>query len=224
MTAAHIGAAYIVTALADPKLAPDAAIAFERLYRTQYEHFHELARLFYAGNQSVESYFWETRRITGEQRPPREAFVRAVSGQAAAGYERSVLTRASLPTEIETALRTVKPVSVVADISNLRPRLAAGLSLVGSAVLGDGRFERGQVIRGNNRVDLPVSPLVAHLIQGVERSRGTGTISEIANNIAEKHDLPTDRVLPPVLDAARLLISDRVLTVDARRERPPPCG
>ena len=216
VTAAHIGAAYIVTALADPKLAPDAAVAFERLYRTQYEHFHELARLFYAGNKSVESYFWEARRITGEQRPPREAFVRAVSGQAAAGYERSVLTRASLPAEIETALRRLKPVPVAADISNLRPRLAPGLSLVGSAVLGDERFERGQVIRGNSRVDLPVSPLVARLVQGVERSRGTETITEIANRIAERHDLPKDRVLPPLLDAARLLIGDQVLTVEVR--------
>ena len=216
VTAAHIGAAYVVTALADPGLAADAALAFERLYRTQYEHFHELARLFYAGNQSVESYFWEARRITGEQRPPREAFIRAVSGQAAAGYERSVLSRASLPREIETALSTLKPAPVFEDISNLRPKLAPGLILVPSAVLGDGRFERGQVIRGNSRVDLPVSPLVAHLVHGVENSRGTATISDIANNIAARHDLPTDRVLPPLLAAARLLLSDHVLTVDVR--------
>ena len=216
VTAAHMGAAYVVTALAEAELAPDAAVAFERLYRTQYEHFHELARLFYAGNQSVDSYFWEARRITGEQRPPREAFIRAVSGQAAAGYERSVLSRASLPGEIETALNTLKPAPVAEDIANLRPRLAAGLTLVPSAVLGDGRFERGQVIRGNNRVDLPVSPLVAYLVQGVQSSQGRETISEVANGIAARHDLPTDRVLPPLLDAARLLLSDHVLTVDVQ--------
>ena len=214
VTAAHMGAAYVVTAMHDPELAPDAAAAFERLYRTQYEHFHELARLFYAGNQSVESYFWEARRITGEQRPPREAFVRAVSGQAAAGYERSVLNRASLPRELDAALNSLKPVPVAQDISNLRPRLSPGLILVPSAVLGDGRFERGQVIRGNSRVDLPVSPLVAHLVHGVENGQGTRTIREIATNIATRLDLPTDRVLPPLLDAARLLLSDRVLTVD----------
>ena len=216
VTAAHMGAAYVVTALTEAELAPDAAVAFERLYRTQYEHFHELARLFYAGNQSVDSYFWEARRITGEQRPPREAFIRAVSGQAAAGYEQSVLSRASLPSEIETALNTFKPVPVEDDISNLRPRLSPGLSLVPSAVLGDGRFERGQVIRGSNRVDLPVSPLVAHLVRSVEISQGAKTISEIANNVAARHDLPTDRVLSPLLDAARLLLSDHVLTVDVQ--------
>ncbi|MDE0442966.1 MAG: tryptophan 7-halogenase [Gammaproteobacteria bacterium] len=216
VTAAHMGTAYVVTALAEAELAPDAAAAFERLYRTQYDHFHELARLFYAGNQSVESYFWEARRITGEQRPPREAFIRAVSGQAAAGYERSVLSRASLPMEIETALNTLKPAPVAQDISNLRPKLAPGLILVPSAVLGDGRFERGQVIRGNSRVDLPVSPLVAHLVQGVESSQGAETISEIVNNIAARHNLPRDRVLPPLIDAARLLLSDHILAVDDR--------
>ena len=217
VTAAHMGAAYVVTALADPELAPDAAVAFERLYRTQYEHFHELARLFYAGNQSVESYFWEARRITGEQRAPREAFIRAVSGQAAAGYERSVLSRASLPSEIVASLNTLKPAAIAQDVADLRPELAPGLALVPSAVLGDGRFERGQVIRGKSRVDLPVSPLVAQLVQGVESSHGTETIREIASDIAARHDLPTDRVLPPLLDAARLLLSDHVLTVDVRK-------
>lgn len=212
VTAAHIGAAYIVTALADPKLAADAAIAFERLYRTQYEHFHELARLFYAGNRSVDSYFWETRRITGEQRPPREAFVRAVSGQAAAGYERSVLSRAWLPTNIKAALQSLEPAPVVAEIANLRPRLAAGLSLVTDAVLGDGRFERGQVIRGDNRVDLPVSPLVAHLVRRIERSKGSETIAEIGKNVAAAHGIPTEHVLPHTFEAARLLLRDGVLT------------
>ena len=51
ITAAHIGAAYVVSALTDAGIAADAAESFERLYRTQYEHFHELARLFYAGNR-----------------------------------------------------------------------------------------------------------------------------------------------------------------------------
>ena len=212
VTGAHIGAAYVVTALADTKLAPDAAVAFERLYRTQYEHFHELARLFYAGNRSVDSYFWEARRITGEQRPPREAFVRAVSGQAAAGYERSVLSRAALRSDIETALRTLKPAPVVAEVANLRPRLAPGLSLVPAAVLGDGRFERGQVIRGDNRVDLPVSPLVAHLVRGVERGQGGESIVEVAKGIAAEYEVQTARIVPPTLEAARLLIRDGVLT------------
>lgn len=212
VTAAHIGAAYIVTALTDPGFAPDAAAAFERLYRTQYEHFHELARLFYAGNRSADSYFWEARRITGEQRPPREAFVRTVSGQAAAGYERSVLNRASLPSEFETALHALQPAPLVAaaEVANLRPRLAPGLSLVHAAVLGDGRFEPGHVVRGDNRVDLPLSPLVARFVHRVERCQGSETIARIAESIAANHRVATHRVVGPLLDAARLLLRDHV--------------
>ncbi len=211
MTAAHIGAAYVVSALSDPDYADEASTAFERMYRTQYEHFHELARLFYAGNRTVDSYFWETRRITGERRSPREAFVRAVSGQAAAGYERSVLSRAELPTSFEAAVAGAQPTNVEVDVARIRPTLAPGLSLVRTAVLGDGRFEPGHVIRGEHRVDLPVSPLVAHLVRHAERHRDAPTVPEIARIIATENGVPTSRVLPHLLEATRLLIRDRVL-------------
>ena len=214
VTAAHIGAACVVSALSDPGLADEASASFERLYRTQYEHFRELARLFYAGNRSVDSYFWETRRITGEQHPPREAFVRAVSGQAAAGYERSVLSRADLPRDFASALGDARPAVSTADLAHVRPRLAAGLSLVAAAVLGDGRFERGQVIRGANRVDLPVSPLIGHLIRQVAAHRGKATVSRMARDIAAQNGVPTERVQPPLLEATRLLLRDGVLLAD----------
>lgn len=211
VTAAHIGAAYVVSALSDPDIADAASTAFERMYRTQYEHFHELARLFYAGNRSVDSYFWETRRITGERRSPREAFVRAVSGQAAAGYERSVLSRAELPSSFETAVAAAQPTTLDVDVARVRPTLAPGFSLVRTAVLGDGRFEPGHVIRGEHRVDLPVSPLVAHLVRHVERHRDASTVPEIARIIAAENGVPTTRVLPHLLEATRLLLRDRVL-------------
>ena len=211
VTAAHIGAAYVVSALSDPDLADEASTAFERMYRTQYEHFHELARLFYAGNRSVDSYFWETRRITGERRSPREAFVRAVSGQAAAGYERSVLSRAELPSSFETAVAAAQPTSSAVDVARIRPALAPGFSLVRTAVLGDGRFEPGHVIRGEHRVDLPVSPLVAHLVRHVERHRDASTVPEIARLIASENGVPTTQILPHLLEATRLLVRDRVL-------------
>jgi len=210
VTAGHIGAAYVVTALTDPDLAGEAAAAFERLYRTQYEHFHELARLFYAGNRSVDSYFWQARRITGDHRPPREAFVRAVSGQAAAGYERSVLSRGELPADFAATLAAVQPVPVADDVGTLKPRLAPGLELVSTAVLGDGRFERGYAVRGGNRVDLPVSPLVALLVREIQGGGGS-SVAELAKDIATNQGVPAERVLPPLVDAARLLWSDRIL-------------
>lgn len=213
ISAAHIGAAYVVSALDDSDFAAEAADAFERLYRTQYEHFHELARLFYAGNRSVDSYFWEARRITGASVAPREAFVRAVSGQSAAGYERSVLSRGVLPDAFADIAETVKPVDVSDDVASLRPALAPGLELVKTAVLGDGRFERGYAVRGEHRVDLPVSPLVAHLVDRVDRSRGRHSVGEVSEAIVEAHDLRRSEAAPALLAAARLLVRDRVFVV-----------
>ena len=206
----HIGAAYVVSALTDTGFAPQAADAFERLYRTQYDHFHELARLFYAGNRSVDSYFWEARRITGEDVPPREAFVRAVSGQAAVGYERAVLSRGVLPEGFATIADAVKPLDVAADVAGVKPTLAAKLELVRTAVLGDGRFEPGYAVRGNARVDVAVSPLVAHLVDRVQRGGGERTTAELTADVAAANDLPVAQVAPTLAEATRLLLKDRV--------------
>ena len=47
----------------DGELAAAAGPVYQRLYSTQYYHFRELAQLFYASNRTVESYFWEVRRV-----------------------------------------------------------------------------------------------------------------------------------------------------------------
>lgn len=210
VSGAHLAAAQVVSALTDATIAGEAAVAYERLYRTQYEHFHQLARLFYAGNRSVDSYFWATRRITAEdERSPREAFVRAVSGQTAAGYERSVLSRAELPASFEAALTEMQSRPTAAgDIAKETPRLAPGLQLVRTAVLGENRFEWGYAIRGEGRDDLPVSPLVAHLLH---KANGRRTIAQIAQAIATESDRPVTEVQPMTERATRLLIEDRVL-------------
>ena len=213
VSAAHIAASYVVSALSDPEFAADAADAFERLYRTQYEHFHELARLFYAGNRSIDSYFWEARRITGSQVAPREAFVRAVSGQAAAGYERSVLSRGDLPEAFAELVETVKPLDMPGDVGPLRPTLAPGHELVRTAVLGDGRFERGYAVRGEHRMDVPVSPLVAHLVDRVAKSAGRHSIAELCDAIARDNQLAPTDTKPVLLAAARLLLRDRAFVV-----------
>ena len=212
VSGAHLAAAQVVSALTDASIAGEAAVAYERLYRTQYEHFHQLARLFYAGNRSVDSYFWATRRITAEdERSPREAFVRAVSGQTAAGYERSVLSRAELPDSFESALAEMQRRPTIArDITKEAPRLAPGLQLVRTAVLGENRFEWGYAVRGDDRDDLPVSTLVAHLINKLD---GQHTIAQVASEIATQHDRPTAEVQPIAERAARLLLQDGVLAL-----------
>ena len=101
VSGAHLAAAYVTTALSTPHLRAAAGGSYERLYTNQYAHFRELAKLFYASNRTSDSYFWEARRIAGTpDDSPRAAFVRAVSGQTAAGYERSVLRHGVLPEHV----------------------------------------------------------------------------------------------------------------------------
>ncbi len=100
LSAGVLGAAYVTTALKDAKLAAAAGPVFQELYYTQYERFHEMAKLFYSSNRTTESYFWEARRILGESGEgytPRQDFIRAVAGQPPQGYERAVLAQGELP-------------------------------------------------------------------------------------------------------------------------------
>jgi flavin-dependent dehydrogenase len=85
-----LAAAYVTSVLRDDSMAGPAAEVYRDLYLSQYSQFHEMAKLFYASNRSVDSYFWEARRILGRQRfSPREAFIQAVAGQPPKGCGRS---------------------------------------------------------------------------------------------------------------------------------------
>ena len=188
---ATIAAALVTTTLKTPSLASLAAEAYERQYRQHYGHFRELARLFYGSNRSVDSYFWETRQITGEDEySPRAAFVRAVSGQASAGYERTTLFHGVLPDSFTNA---------VSDVENERQQRQSALQqLTESAVLavsdsvsiedvalfsGDA-FEPGLVVRRAGLDDIPVSRFVADVIN-VIRSDAT-TASSIASALTHR--------------------------------------
>ena len=81
-----MAAAYVATVFADAELAAAAGPVYQSLYAQQYSHFRELARLFYASNRTIESYFWEVRRVLRDDAlTPREAFVRATAGQSDRG-------------------------------------------------------------------------------------------------------------------------------------------
>ena len=100
---ATLAATYVKSALSNPATRAEAAQLYESLYRKQYDYFHLTAQLFYGTNRSADSYFWEARRILGEDdTTPREAFVRVVSGQPPHGYERAVIEHGELPPEIES--------------------------------------------------------------------------------------------------------------------------
>lgn len=168
---ATIGAAFVTTALEDPTFAPLAAESFERQYREHYSHFRELARLFYGSNRSIDSYFWQARQITGEdQYAPRDAFVRAVSGQTSHGYERTTLSHGELPSSFLNALddieagRERRRSALDQEDSNGEFFVSADIELVDSALFTGEKYEAGTVIRRTGLSDLPVSPFVAAVV------------------------------------------------------------
>ena len=119
-----LGAAYVTTALKDAKLAAAAGPVFQDLYYTQYERFHEMAKLFYSSNRTTESYFWEARRIlgeSGEAYTPRQDFIRAVAGQPPQGYERAVLAQGELPGGFVEGVRRVER-----ELASREARITAG--------------------------------------------------------------------------------------------------
>ena len=213
VTGAHFAAAYVTTALSTPSLRAAAGAAYERLYTKQYAHFRELAKLFYASNRTADSYFWEARRIAGSPGDaPRAAFVRAVSGQTAAGYERSVLRHGVLP---DAFLRAVDAETTARRERRMRPaaatrvRRASGVAVRRGMVLGDGRFEAGYAIDAPGRDELPVSALVASLAHYAEDQ----ALDAISARIAGANDADPDHVAQAVLSAAELLIADGLLEV-----------
>ena len=88
MMSGVLAAAYVTSALKDAGLKAAAAPVYQELFLQEYNQFREMARLFYSSNLSVDSYFWEARRLAGgdAEFSPRHAFIRAVAGQPPRGY------------------------------------------------------------------------------------------------------------------------------------------
>ena len=120
-----LAAAYVTTALKDDAIRQAAAKVYEELYRREYNHFRELAKLFYSSNRTADSYFWEARRLLEPegQLSPRHAFIRAVAGQPARGYERVVLEHGEPAEEFAVGVRAVE-----SDRTRRRARLASARS------------------------------------------------------------------------------------------------
>ena len=214
-----MAAAYVTTAFKNPGLRDAAAAAYESLYRQQYGHFREMARLFYASNSSVDSYFWEARKITGDElSDPREAFVRAVAGQPPIGYERVVLERGDAPPAFRDAVKSVESerarrIRETGDIQVLRtraPALEPGLKLEQAAVLGEGQFEPGYLLRRDTGdPGTPVSGVVA---AALARADGTSTIEAIAAAVAEGSNREVAATITETVVAAfRILYVDGIV-------------
>lgn len=226
LTAGIHAAAYVTTVLKDPTMAEPTAEVYRELYHQQYGQFRELAKLFYATNRSVESYFWEARRITGAERDgitPRQAFVRAVAGQPPQGYERAVLDRGTLPQDFADALDELEQGRAERDeqfralldaaerLPSLRPRAASGAWVTRKPVLTDGEFAWGNVLITPERPEgTPVSDLVGALFQRLDGDRPLGQIlEELAAGVEGEQ---RDRLLQAAVSALHILYVDGAVT------------
>ena len=110
LMAGVLAAAYVTTVLKDPSMQEAAGRVYKEMYYKEYDHFRAMAQLFYASNRTVESYFWEARRLLGaeEHLSPRHAFIRAVAGQPPRGYERVVLEHGEAPTQFVDSVHAVE--------------------------------------------------------------------------------------------------------------------
>ena len=217
MMSAVMAAAYIRAVKTDPSMRRPAARLYQQLYRKEYGHFRELARLFYSSNRAVESYFWEARRIIGDDdRESRRSFIRAVAGQAPRGYERAVLHKGRLPTDLTHAIQEIESGRFQraanfdrAPIHDAIPRLAEGVRIERGLTFADAQFQWSHLLVTPDRPEgAPISPLVAALIATIDGHR---TVSQIITRLTEGLNSPTQKQL--ATDA--ITTSLRILHTDA---------
>ena len=187
LMAGVLAAAYVTTALKDPGMREAAGRVYRDLYYKEYGHFRDMAALFYASNRTVDSYFWEARRLLGDgDLSPRQAFIHAVAGQPPRGYERVVLEHGEAPlgfvrhvhlVESERAARRARLAAALGrgDIRQTTlyrsvPGLADGVRVERKPVLAAGEFVWGHVLTTagypeGTPCSRPVASLVA-LIDG----------------------------------------------------------
>ena len=199
-------------------------------YYQEYNHFRELARLFYSSNRTVDSYFWEARRILDADGSvsPRNAFIQAVAGQPPRGYERAVLEQGLLPSEFSAEVGQVESdrdsrlewfnsaVSSVRSsddefpgeqgnlIMDSAPSLVAEAKLERKPVLGNGEFQWGYVLTTPNRLEgTACSDLVAVMLSRID---GRATVREIIDVLSEGTiESVAGQIEGTVLSALRIL-------------------
>ena len=239
---ATLAANYVQSALREPHTRERAAQLYESLYRKQYDYFHLTAQLFYGTNRSADSYFWEARRILGEDdATPREAFVRVVSGQPPTGYERAVIERGELPPEIEAEVRrrddraerrrrTTEAITAEAGaLLRAVPSVPAHVSLEQRRALAGANFQQAfqLVVSSGERRSEPY-PITAVMAACIGQMNGQTTLGEIVAAVNRQHNLRgeqglrkiIERDLPPLINAGLIDVTTRV----AGRNDPCPCG
>ena len=227
MNAGVLADAYVATLLRDEELAVESRPVYERLYLQQYQHFRELAKLFYSSNRTADSYFWQARRLTPDagDLTARAAFVSAVAGQPAQGYERVVLDRGEAPeafvaavrdTETGRARRGETAARLRPTMADVVPKLADGVEVVIEPILEGGEFIRSHVIRSSERpAGAPVSPMIAAAIPLID---GRLSIGEIASGVGASYGVEAGQLLPVLSAATEILYVDGIIAALAPGE------
>ena len=220
MMSAVMAAAYIRAARDDPSTRQPAARLYQRLYREEYGHFRELARLFYSSNRAVESYFWEARRLLGDDDlESRRSFIRAVAGHAPRGYERAVLDRGRLPADLTDAIQDIESGRLEraanfdrAQMHNAVPRLATGVRLERGLTFAEDQFQWSALLITPDRPEgAPVSQLVTALISCID---GNHTVAQILALLTTGIQSDSQRQLA----AQAIIASLRILRADGAVE------
>lgn len=219
-----LAAAYVSTALKDPGMAEAAGQVYAELYGKEYNHFRTMAQLFYSSNRTAESYFWEARRLLGDQESlsPRHAFIHAVAGQSPRGYERVVLERGEAPQPFARNVRAVESAragrraqwaapdaseSLLAAV----PRLAAGAAVQRKPVLGAGEFVWGYVLATDGYPEgTPCSPLAAQVVSLID---GHLPVADLLERLCAGRDAGQHAaIVSAVLQTLRVLHVDGTVT------------
>lgn len=219
LTSGIYASAYVAAVLNDPTLADPAGKVYQELYYRQYGHFREMARLFYASNRTIESYFWEARRVLGESDDltPREAFIHAVAGQSPLGYERAVLEHGEMPESFVTSMRAVQSDRAArrARLDSLSgealaravPWLAEGVRVERKPVFTGGDFTWGQaLITAGYPEGTPASGLVATLVSLIDGRTPTAGLAARLSALAK--NAPPEQVAQHVRSALGILYVD----------------
>ena len=221
MMSAVMAAAYVRAVHSDPTMRKPAARLYQQLYRKEYSHFRELARLFYASNRTVESYFWEARRIIGDDdRESRRSFIRAVAGQAPRGYERAVLDRGHLPTDLTHAIHQIESARThratqfdQAPIHNTIPKLTPGTRLERGLTFADDQFEWSALLITPDRPEgAPISQLVAALVSCIDGHHTTTQILDQITTGIESAD-QRERATGAITASLRILHTDGAVEI-----------
>jgi hypothetical protein len=201
MMSGILAAAYVTSAMKDTGLGSAAAQVYQEMYLEEYNQFREMARLFYSSNLSVDSYFWEARRLVDGSADfsPRHAFIRAVAGQPPRGYERAVLERGLAPSDFVASVGAVEaerahrqsrvgklqsgPDGADSLLRRTVPHLAAGVTVAQKPILGYGEFVWGNVVTTPGHPQgTPCSGLVSLLVSLID---GKASVAELITKLLD---------------------------------------